>query len=70
MKGEIKMGEINNLSDLKQLLRQYGLVVYMGNWEDEKAIMKDELKEMLQLGLIDRETFRQANTVLIQYSKR
>ncbi|MBD1373617.1 DUF910 family protein [Hazenella sp. IB182357] len=58
------MIEVKNLVDVRTLLKQFGLVVYTGDAEADKALMVDELKELQEMGLIAKETFIAAYRIL------
>ncbi len=50
--------------DVQQLLKKYGTIIHLGNrlWDIE--LMMIELKQLEEVGVLDRETFIQAMLVL------
>lgn len=57
---------MKNLVDVRNLLKQFGIVIYTGSPEGDVEMMMDELKELQQMGLIEREVYLQAYGVLAQ----
>ena len=55
---------MKTLYDVQQLLKQYGIFVYMGNRLYEIEVMKLELSQLYQMGLLDQEAYIQAAMVL------
>ncbi|MBO8165224.1 MAG: DUF910 family protein [Brevibacillus sp.] len=62
------MGQGNRF-DLKQFLRRFGILVYTGDPEGDRLLIEDELRELYELGLIDREEFLQAISALKEQKK-
>ena len=55
---------MKTLYDVQQLLKQYGIFVYMGNRLYEIEVMKLELSQLYQMGLLDQEAYIKAAMVL------
>lgn len=55
---------MKTLYDVQQLLKQFGIFVYMGNRLYEIEVMKLELSQLHQMGLLDQETYIKAAMVL------
>lgn len=55
---------MKTLYDVQQLLKQFGIFVYMGNRLYEIEVMKLELSQLYQMGLLDQETYIKAAMVL------
>ncbi|EGK11637.1 YqgQ family protein [Kroppenstedtia eburnea] len=60
---------LRNMIDLRNLLRQYGQVIYTGDRMGDLDLMESELTDLHRAGLLERETFLQAK-MLIQSEKR
>ncbi|MFD2370761.1 YqgQ family protein [Brevibacillus sp. GCM10020057] len=46
--------------DLKAFLHRFGLFVYTGDPEGDLLLIEDEIREMYELNVIDREEFLEA----------
>lgn len=55
---------MKTLYDVQQLLKRYGTFVYMGNRLYEIEMMKLELSQIYQMGLLDRMDYIEAEVVL------
>ncbi|TCD46734.1 DUF910 family protein [Streptococcus sp. X16XC17] len=55
---------MKRLYDVQQLLKRYGIFVYMGNRLYEIEMMKNELSRIYQAGLLDRAEYIEAELVL------
>lgn len=55
---------MKTLYDVQQLLKRYGIIVYMGNRLYEIEMMKLELSQVYQMGLLDRQDYIEAAMVL------
>ncbi|CQR25302.1 putative cytoplasmic protein [Streptococcus varani] len=55
---------MKTLYDVQQLLKRYGIIVYMANRLYEIEVMKLELSQLYQMGLIDRMDYIEAEMVL------
>ncbi|WP_327865657.1 YqgQ family protein [Aneurinibacillus aneurinilyticus] len=63
------MDGINNILDVKALLRRFGIVIYMGDRLTDYEMWEEELRELYQESMIDVEEFRAAMMIL-QKAKR
>ncbi|WP_126428200.1 YqgQ family protein [Brevibacillus marinus] len=50
--------------DLQQFLRRFGIVIYTGDPEGDRLLIEDEIRELYQFGLIDKEEMMQALAAL------
>ncbi|MET3684274.1 uncharacterized protein YqgQ [Alkalibacillus flavidus] len=50
--------------DVQQLLKQFGIFVYIGHRESDILLMEEEVKELYQNGLVSLETYKQALLIL------
>lgn len=55
---------MKRLYDVQQLLKAFGIFVYMGNRLYEIEMMKIELSRIYQVGLLDRMDYIEAELVL------
>ena len=55
---------METLYDVQQLLKHYGIIVYMGKRLYDIELMKIELAKIYEAGLIERQLFMQAELVL------
>lgn len=55
---------MKTLYDVQQLLKRYGIVVYMGNRLYDIEMMKLELSQIYQAGILDRTEYLEAEIVL------
>ncbi len=56
--------------DLKEFLRRFHIMIYTGDPEGDSLLIEDELKELRQLGLIDREEYIEALAALKNRQKK
>lgn len=61
---------MQTIGDVRNLLKQMGIVIYTGDKEADRDLMKDELDELQQMGIIDRECWLMARKILAQSSSR
>lgn len=50
--------------DVQQLLKRFGIFVYLGDREAELQLMEDEIKEIYSAGLITPQDFQKAMIIL------
>jgi len=50
--------------DLQSFLSRFGIFIYTGDTAGDLLLMEDEIRELHQLGLIDKEEFLQAMMAL------
>ncbi|CAJ1001644.1 MULTISPECIES: YqgQ family protein [Bacillales] len=50
--------------DLNAFLQRYGLFIYTGDPEGDLLLIEDEIRELYQLGIIDKEEMVQALAAL------
>ncbi|MDA5109667.1 MULTISPECIES: YqgQ family protein [Brevibacillus] len=50
--------------DLSAFLQRYGLFIYTGDPEGDLLLIEDEIRELYQLGVIDKEEMVQALAAL------
>ncbi len=55
---------MNSLYDVQQLLKRFGLVVYMGKRLYDIEMMKIELQQLYEAGVLDRMDYIAAELVL------
>lgn len=55
---------IHSMADVRILLRRFGIVIYTGDQEGDELLIKEELKELYEMKMIDDDEFRQAMIVL------
>lgn len=55
---------MKTLYDVQQLLKRFGIVVYMGNRLYDIEMMKIELSQIYQAGLMDKMDYIQAELIL------
>ncbi|MCP1355190.1 YqgQ family protein [Aneurinibacillus migulanus] len=60
---------MNNILDVKALLRRFGIVIYMGDRLTDYEMWEEELRELYQESMIDVDEFRAAMMIL-QQAKR
>jgi len=60
---------IRNLADVRAFLRQFGVYVYTGDAEGDLDLMRDEVWELYEAKLIDRDTFAALTRVLAEASR-
>lgn len=50
--------------DVRQLLKRFGIFVYMGDREAEIQLMEEEVREIYSAGLISPQDFQEAMIIL------
>lgn len=60
---------LQNMVDLRKLLRRFGLIVYTGDRLGDLELMEEELSELHRAGILEQETHMKAK-LLIQREKR
>lgn len=55
---------MKTLYDVQQLLKRYGIVVYMGNRLYDIEMMKIELKRVYEAGVLDKSDYIEAEMIL------
>ncbi|ONK23080.1 YqgQ family protein [Siminovitchia sp. FSL H7-0308] len=50
--------------DVQQLLKRFGIFVYLGDREAELQLMEDEIKEIYSAGLITPQDFQKTMIIL------
>ena len=55
---------MRTLYDVQQLLKQFGIIVYLGNRLSDIEMMKIELEALYQNGLIDKDNNLSAEMIL------
>ncbi len=55
---------MKTLYDVQQLLKRYGIVVYMGNRLYDIEMMKIELKRVYEAGVLDKSNYIEAEMIL------
>lgn len=58
------MKMMKNLYDVQQLLKRFGIYIYLGKRIYDIELMKIELKNLYDSGLIDRDDYLQAELIL------
>ncbi|TKI54255.1 DUF910 family protein [Brevibacillus antibioticus] len=53
-----------NEFDLKSFLHRFGLVIYTGDPEGDLLLIEDEIRELYELNVIDKEEFIEAMSAL------
>ncbi|MBB5173122.1 YqgQ family protein [Texcoconibacillus texcoconensis] len=52
--------------DVQQLLKQFGTFVYTGNRGADIDLMEEEVKELFEWGMLDRQTYQETRLILKQ----
>lgn len=55
---------MNSVYDIQQLLKKYGIVIYVGERLADLQLMEEELKELYYAQLIDHKDFQTALLIL------
>lgn len=50
--------------DVQQLLKRFGIFIYTGNRLFDLDLMEEEIRELYQVGLIDKTVFTLATVIL------
>lgn len=58
--------EIKSVLDVKDLLRQFGIIIYTGDQLGDYEMWEDELRELHREKMIDLEQFQEAMQVIRQ----
>ncbi len=64
------MSEKQDQFDLKEFLKRFGIFIYTGDPEGDLLLIEDEIRELLHLGLIEKEEFMQALVALKERASR
>lgn len=56
--------------DVRQLLKQYGTFIYVGNRLADLELMEDEVRELYQNGFINPKEYQMAVLVLKQEARK
>lgn len=59
-------GVLKTFYDVQQLLKKYGIIIYVGDRLGDIKLMEIEIRELYKLHLIDSEVFTTAILVLRQ----
>ncbi|GAA3024480.1 YqgQ family protein [Tetragenococcus solitarius] len=57
---------MNSLYDVQQLLKRFGIIVYVGKRIYDIELMNIELKDLFEARLIDQNTYLKARNILIR----
>ncbi|EUJ31763.1 hypothetical protein MFLO_08127 [Listeria floridensis FSL S10-1187] len=57
---------MNSVYDVAQLLKKYGIIVYLGKREYDIEMMEHELTELFKHQMIERERYARARSILKQ----
>jgi uncharacterized protein YqgQ len=60
----MKVMRMDSAFDVMQLLKRFGIIVYVGDREADLQLMEAELKELYAAGLIRPDEFQQAMLIL------
>ncbi|MTB64472.1 DUF910 family protein [Streptococcus sp. zg-86] len=55
---------MKKLYDVQQLLKQFGIIIYMGNRLYDIEMMQIELQRIYEAGLLDRVEYMEAELIL------
>lgn len=55
---------MKTVADVRNLLKQFGSIIYTGDPQGDIDLMLDELKELREMGLIEKDVFLEAYRVL------
>jgi uncharacterized protein YqgQ len=55
---------LNNMYDVQQLLKKYGIFVYLGDRNADLEMMQEEIRELYQSGLLSIEDFQRSMLIL------
>lgn len=55
---------MKNMYDVRKLLRQFGIWIYIGNREAEFDLMEMELNELFQMACISKSVYHQSILVI------
>ncbi|TMW73796.1 YqgQ family protein [Alteribacter natronophilus] len=61
---------MNSFYDVQQLLRQFGTVIYTGKRSQDVELMEAEVSELHAMGMIERENFLKARTILLEEKRK
>ncbi|MGV3464842.1 MAG: YqgQ family protein [Heyndrickxia sp.] len=50
--------------DVQQLLKRFGMIIYVGERLSDLELMESEIKELYKMGLIQKEDFQMALLIL------
>ncbi|WP_096434669.1 YqgQ family protein [Alteribacter populi] len=51
--------------EIQQLVKRFGTVIYTGDRFQDVEMMEEEVKELYQMGMIEKGVYLQAKTVLL-----
>ncbi|MGM0844255.1 MAG: YqgQ family protein [Bacillota bacterium] len=55
---------MKNMYDVQQLLKQYGVFIYLGDRSADLEMMQEEVRELYQTGLISPPDFQKSMLIL------
>lgn len=58
------MFKIKTVYDVQQLLKRFGMIIYVGERLSDLELMESEIKELYKMGLIQKEDFQMALLIL------
>lgn len=58
--------KLNTIYDVQQLLKKFGMIIYLGNRLADLEMMEEELRELYQSQMIDQTDFKTALLLLRQ----
>jgi uncharacterized protein YqgQ len=61
---------MKSIYDVRQLLKKYGIIIYVGDRIADLELMEEEIKELYQAQLIDKKDFQMAILLLRQEAER
>lgn len=64
------MFTLRNMADLRKLLKTFGTIIYTGDREADLELMKEELTELYQLGMLEKEDYYRAIRILLSESEK
>ncbi|HLR01136.1 MAG TPA: YqgQ family protein [Virgibacillus sp.] len=50
---------MKNIYDIRELLKQFGTYIYIGNREADLDLMETEIKELFHLSCISKQTYQE-----------
>ncbi|WP_209125368.1 YqgQ family protein [Alkalihalobacillus sp. BA299] len=60
-----KVGEkMKTFYDVQQLLKKYGTFIYTKDRSVDAQMMEDEIRELYELGMVDKQSFQEALLIL------
>lgn len=58
------MFKIKTVYDVQQLLKRFGIIIYVGERLSDLELMDSEVKELYKMGLIQKDDFQMALLIL------